>query len=382
MIELEIYMKTATKSIIRLYLPLITIAIVMGFLFFNSGALSSLVSVFKPVILAFAIAYILDSVANVFIRRLKMRRKVGILLTYLIFVGAVVVAISFVVPVISENFNSMVDFFVNGDIDVNQYIAELRDQTDNAFVTWILDNFTDSTGETSQQVIEYITKALQYVSNFVVSLASNIGGGLLAFLSSFVMSIYMLIEKEDLLNRMKRTSHAYFSDDRANKLEETVEKANHIFKMYFNGKILDSTIVGIINIFLFTIFGVPYSLIMGLIVGAANMIPYFGPFFGSVPVIIVSLFVNPAKALVALIIIIVVGQVDANFIDPKIIGKAVGVSPFWVISGVSMGAIAAGPLGMILGVPTVVLLKTLIEEDVDMRLAHNESSSSSKDKPL
>lgn len=375
-------MKTATKSIIRLYLPLITIAIVMGFLFFNSGALSSLVSVFKPVILAFAIAYILDSVANVFIRRLKMRRKVGILLTYLIFVGAVVVAISFVVPVISENFNSMVDFFVNGDIDVNQYIAELRDQTDNAFVTWILDNFTDSTGETSQQVIEYITKALQYVSNFVVSLASNIGGGLLAFLSSFVMSIYMLIEKEDLLNRMKRTSHAYFSDDRANKLEETVEKANHIFKMYFNGKILDSTIVGIINIFLFTIFGVPYSLIMGLIVGAANMIPYFGPFFGSVPVIIVSLFVNPAKALVALIIIIVVGQVDANFIDPKIIGKAVGVSPFWVISGVSMGAIAAGPLGMILGVPTVVLLKTLIEEDVDMRLAHNESSSSSKDKPL
>lgn len=375
-------MKTATKSIIRLYLPLITIAIVMGFLFFNSGALSSLVSVFRPVILAFAIAYILDSVANVFIRRLKMRRKVGILLTYLIFVGAVVVAISFVVPVISENFNSMVDFFVNGDIDVNQYIAELRDQTDNAFVTWILDNFTDSTGETSQQVIEYITKALQYVSNFVVSLVSNIGGGLLAFLSSFVMSIYMLIEKEDLLNRMKRTSHAYFSDDRANKLEETVEKANHIFKMYFNGKILDSTIVGIINIFLFTIFGVPYSLIMGLIVGAANMIPYFGPFFGSVPVIIVSLFVNPAKALVALIIIIVVGQVDANFIDPKIIGKAVGVSPFWVISGVSMGAIAAGPLGMILGVPTVVLLKTLIEEDVDMRLAHNESSSSSKDKPL
>jgi predicted PurR-regulated permease PerM len=382
MIELERYMKTATKSIIRLYLPLITIAIVIGFLFFNSGALTSIVNVFRPVILAFAIAYILDSVANVFIRRLKMSRKVGIFLTYLIFVGAVVVAISFVVPVISENFNSMVDFFVNGDIDVNQYILELRSGTDNAIVTWILDNFTDSTGETSQQVIEYITKALQYVSNFVVNLVSNIGGGLLAFLSSFVMSIYMLLEKEDLLNRIKRTVHAYFSDDRANKLEETVEKGNHIFKMYFNGKILDSTIVGIINIFLFTIFGVPYSLIMGLIVGAANMIPYFGPFFGSVPVIIVSIFVSPTKALVALIIIIVVGQVDANFIDPKIIGKAVGVSPFWVIAGVSMGAIAAGPLGMILGVPTVVLIKTILEEDVDMRLAHKESSSSSKDKPL
>ena len=375
-------MKTASKSIIRLYLPLITIAIVIAFLFFNSDALTSIVSVFQPVILAFAIAYILDSVANVFIKRLKMSRKVGILLTYLIFVGALVLAISYVVPVISENFNSLVDFFVNGDIDVNQYISDLRSRTDNAVISWVLDNFTDSTGELSQQVIEYITSALQYISNFVVGLVSNIGSGLLAFLSSFVMSIYMLLEKEDLLKRIKRTSHAYFSHDRAKKLEETVEKANHIFKMYFNGKILDSTIVGIINIFLFTIFGVPYSLIMGIIVGAANMIPYFGPFFGSVPVILVSLFVNPAKALVALIIIIAVGQVDANFIDPRIIGKAVGVSPFWVISGVSMGAIAAGPLGMILGVPTVVLIKTLIEEDVELRLNQKEGSSSSNDNPL
>lgn len=375
-------MKTATKSIIRLYLPLITIAIVIAFLFFNSGALTSIVSVFRPVILAFAIAYILDSVADVFIKRLKMSRKVGILLTYLIFVGAVVVAISFVVPVISENFNSLVDFFVNGEIDVNQYILDLRSRTDNAIVVWVLDNFTDSTGEMSQQVIEYVTKALQYISNFVVGLVSNIGGGLLAFLSSFVMSIYMLLEKEDLLNRIKRTSHAYFSEDRAKKLEEILEKANHIFKMYFNGKILDSTIVGLINIFLFTIFGVPYSLIMGMLVGAANMIPYFGPFFGSVPVIVVALFVNPPKALVALIIIIAVGQVDANFIDPRIIGKAVGVSPFWVISGVSMGAIAAGPIGMVLGVPTVVLIKTLVEGDVEIRLAHKESSSSSKESPL
>ncbi|SHI56996.1 Predicted PurR-regulated permease PerM [Dethiosulfatibacter aminovorans DSM 17477] len=375
-------MKTATKSIIRLYLPLITIAIVIAFLFFNSGALTSIISVFRPVILAFAIAYILDSVANVFIKRLKMKRTVGILLTYLIFVGAVAAAISFVVPVISENFNSLVDFFVNGDIDVNRYIEDLSSRTNNAIVTWVLDNFTDSTGETSQQVIEYITAALQYISNFVVSLVSNIGGGILAFLSSFVMSIYMLLEKEDLLNRVKRTNHAYFSENRAKKLEEVLEKANHIFKMYFNGKILDSTIVGMINIFLFTIFGVPYGLIMGILVGAANMIPYFGPFFGSVPVIVVSLFVNPPKALVALIIIIAVGQVDANFIDPRIIGKAVGVSPFWVISGVSMGAIAAGPLGMILGVPTVVLVKTLIEEDVELRLAQRESSSSSKDNPL
>jgi predicted PurR-regulated permease PerM len=98
------------------------------------------------------------------------------------------------------------------------------------------------------------------------------------------------------------------------------------------------------------------------------MIPYFGPFFGSIPVIIVALFIDPPKALVALIIILAVQQLDGNILDPKIVGRAIGVSPFWVITAVTVGAVAAGPLGMILGVPTVVLIKTLIEEDIEEKL--------------
>jgi predicted PurR-regulated permease PerM len=178
----------------------------------------------------------------------------------------------------------------------------------------------------------------------------------------------LLIEKEDLLNRTRKFTRAYFEKERAEKILHAFREGNKIFKSYFNGKILDSFIVGIIIIILFTIFGVPYAALMGAILGFTNMIPYFGPFFGSIPVIIVALFIDPPKALVALIIILAVQQLDGNILDPKIVGRAIGVSPFWVITAVTVGAVAAGPLGMILGVPTVVLIKTLIEEDIEEKL--------------
>jgi predicted PurR-regulated permease PerM len=107
---------------------------------------------------------------------------------------------------------------------------------------------------------------------------------------------------------------------------------------------------------------------MGTIIGVFNIIPYFGPIIGSVPVVIVSFFVDPPKAVYALIIIIVIQQLDANILDPKIVGNNVGVSPFWIITSVTLGGNLFGIPGMILGVPVVVLIKTIIEEAVDMRL--------------
>jgi predicted PurR-regulated permease PerM len=98
------------------------------------------------------------------------------------------------------------------------------------------------------------------------------------------------------------------------------------------------------------------------------MIPYFGPIIGSIPVILVSFFVDPPKALTAFIIIIVIQQFDANLLDPRIVGKNVGVSPFWIITAVTVGGNLFGIPGMIFAVPFTVLAKTIIEESVDMRL--------------
>jgi predicted PurR-regulated permease PerM len=361
-------MDKTSKSIIKKYMPMIIVSIFIGFLFFRNNAAYRVVQIIKPVLLAFAIAYILDSVVKFLDIRIKLSRNFSIFITYFLILSLISVLISFLVPIIIENFNSVFNFVVNGNFDFNRTLNNLKNNSESEFIRNILNYLTDSTGELNSELSEQIYNGLKYISEYGAGLVRNAGEGILAGFTSFIISIYMLIEKEDLLNRTRKFTRAYFEKERAEKILHAFREGNKIFKSYFNGKILDSFIVGIIVITLFTIFGVPYAALMGAILGFTNMIPYFGPFFGSIPVIIVALFIDPPKALVALIIILAVQQLDGNILDPKIVGRAIGVSPFWVITAVTVGAVAAGPLGMILGVPTVVLIKTLIEEDIEEKL--------------
>jgi len=361
-------MNITSKSIIKKYMPMIVLAIFIGFLFFRNNAAARVVAIMKPVLIAFAIAYVLDSVVKFLDIRIKFSRNFSIFFTYLLIIGLITVLISFLVPIIIQNFNSVFNFVVNGNFDFNNVLENLKNNSESQVLRNFFEYITDSTGEINSEISEQIMNGLKYISEYGAGFVRNIGEGILAGFTSFIISIYMLIEKDDLLNKCKKFTKAYFEENRANKIINTFNKGNKIFKSYFNGKILDSFIVGIIVIILFWIFGVPYAALMGAILGFTNMIPYFGPFFGSVPVIIVALFIDPPKALLALIIILIVQQIDGNFLDPKIVGKAIGVSPFWVITAVTVGAVAAGPLGMILGVPTVVLVKTIIEEDIEEKL--------------
>ncbi|HCX03816.1 MAG: AI-2E family transporter [Tissierellales bacterium] len=361
-------MDKTSKSIIKKYMPMIIVSIFIGFLFFRNNAAYRVVQIIKPVLLAFAIAYILDSVVKFLDIRIKLSRNFSIFITYFLILSLISVLISFLVPIIIENFNSVFNFVVNGNFDFNRTLNNLKNNSESELIRNILNYLTDSTGELNSELSDQIYNGLKYISEYGAGLVRNAGESILAGFTSFIISIYMLIEKEDLLNRTRKFTRAYFEKERAEKILHAFREGNKIFKSYFNGKILDSFIVGIIIIILFTIFGVPYAALMGAILGFTNMIPYFGPFFGSIPVIIVALFIDPPKALVALIIILAVQQLDGNILDPKIVGRAIGVSPFWVITAVTVGAVAAGPLGMILGVPTVVLIKTLIEEDIEEKL--------------
>ena len=361
-------MNITSKSIIKKYMAIIVLAIFIGFLFFRNNAAARVVAIMKPVLIAFAIAYVLDSVVKFLDIRIKFSRNFSIFFTYLLIIGLITVLISFLVPIIIQNFNSVFNFVVNGNFDFNNVLENLKNNSESQVLRNFFDYITNSTGEINSEISEQIMNGLKYISEYGAGFVRNTGEGILAGFTSFIISIYMLIEKDDLLNKCKKFTKAYFEEYRANKIIYTFNKGNKIFKSYFNGKILDSFIVGIIVIILFWIFGVPYAALMGAILGFTNMIPYFGPFFGSVPVIIVSLFIDPPKALLALIIVLIVQQIDGNFLDPKIVGKAIGVSPFWVITAVTVGAVAAGPLGMILGVPTVVLIKTLLEEDIEEKL--------------
>ena len=331
---------------------------------FSPGTFSWIVDSFKPVIYGLVIAYLLDSVVMFLMRILKVRRTQGIFLACLILIGILSALIYKVLPRIVENVNNIMSFIMDGEVDIGQIVADIRNRVDNKYVNYI----TDYILQAGESVKNIINNLLKYLYNTLMALITNIGSGAFVAVTSFIINIYMLSEKDDLLARGRRFIHAYFKENKAKEILQVFSKANKIFKSFLNGKLLDSTIVGIMCVIAFAIAKVPYAPLMGTLIGFFNIIPYFGPIIGSVPVVLVSFFVNPAKALTALIIIIIIQQIDGNFLDPKIVGENVGVSPFWIITSVTVGGNLFGIPGMILGVPLVVLIKEVIEGSVEMRL--------------
>ncbi len=343
---------------------------------FSRSTFNWLKDSFKPVIYALMLSYLLDSVVTFFVRRLKVRRCQGILLAFILLAGLIGFLIYMLVPQILDNINNIVYFIMEGNIDIVQIVNGIKSKIDNHYIQFAADYIL----ATSEAVKNLINRTLIDMSGILMRFVANIGSGAAAIFTSFIISIYMLIEKEDILARGKRFVFAFFDEKSARKTLHIFTDANRIFKSFLNGKFLDSFIVGVICAIVFYIFKVPYAPLMGSIIGVFNVIPYFGPIIGSVPVVLVSFFVDPPKSITVLIVIIVVQQLDANFLDPRIVGGNVGVSPFWIITSVTVGGNLFGVPGMILGVPIVVLIKTIIEESVNLRLIEKGMGEIEKDK--
>lgn len=354
-------------------LPLLLAALIILLIVFSPATFGRIIVAFKPVIYGLIIAYLLDSLVMFFLRKLKIRRVQGILLACIILIGSISALIYKILPQIAENINNITAFIMNG-LTIEHIIIPIRDKVDNQYVQYFADYILHA-GEFVRNSINYL---LSYLYKTLMSFISNIGSSMFTVITSFIINIYMLVEKEDLLARGRRFIHAYFNEKNARDILNIFSQANRIFKSYLNGKLLDSAIVGIICVIAFFLAKVPYAPLMGSLIGFFNIIPYFGPIIGSVPVVLVSFFLDPPKALTALIIIIIVQQLDGNFIDPKIVGDNVGVSPFWIITSVTVGGKLFGIPGMVLSVPLVVLIKTIVEESIEIRLIEKGKSQIEK----
>jgi len=140
------------------------------------------------------------------------------------------------------------------------------------------------------------------------------------------------------------------------------------FSKFIGGKILDSAIIGILTFIILTIFKMPYVLLISVIIGVTNIIPFFGPFIGGIPSAIIILFASPIQALWFIIIIIVIQQIDGNIIGPKILGDSIGISAFWILFSLLVAAKFMGVVGMIIGVPLFAIIYSIIKEVVEDKL--------------
>lgn len=323
----------------------------------------------SPIVLGFVVAYMLDPLVE-YIGKLskgKINRGLSILIALLVVLGFVTIFGAILVPSIINSVKDIIEkiseFMTNGFS--LSYVEDLLNKIDSELFSEVIDYINNSLQEIIVKVGELSTVLL----NAAVITLSSASSGIFNLIMAIVIGIYMLGGKEDLLKRVKRLNYALNERKTADTLLVVVKKSNEIFSSFFIGKIIDSAIVGVICFVLMWIFRIPNAPAIGFIVGLTNIIPYFGPFIGAVPAVLVTIASGSLwQVLIVLGLIVAIQQFDGLVLGPKILGGKVGVGAFWIIISVSIGGSLFGVVGMFLGVPVVVLIKTLTEEYVAKRL--------------
>ena len=196
----------------------------------------------------------------------------------------------------------------------------------------------------------------------------NILNEVLNFLIGLIVSVYLLFSKEQYSAQCKKMTYAFLKTNHANMLLHLTKKSNEIFGGFIIGKIIDSAIIGVLCFIGLSLIKMPYTLLVSVIVGVTNVIPFFGPYIGAIPSAFLILLSDPKKGLYFIIFILVLQQIDGNVIGPKILGNSTGLSPFWVVFSILIGGGMFGFVGMIMGVPTFAVIYYIISMITSQRL--------------
>lgn len=338
------------------------------------SSVNDFVGTLQPFIIGGALSYLLNFIlrfyedkilSNDFFKKLKKsyKRSVGLLLTYITASIITYLFIQFVLP-------QLVDSIVGLVNSIPEYLNELTRVTNDIFDNLNLQPeyinlITDKFGESVTYIITMISNLIPIIGNFVVGATSSI----LNIIIGIIISIYILIDKEKFMALGKKVVYALCSKEKAKFILRLATQSNMTFSRFIGGKILDSFIIGVLTFLILTIFKMPYVLLVSVIVGVTNIIPFFGPFIGGIPAAIIILFVSPIQALWFIVIIVVIQQIDGNIIGPKILGDSIGISAFWILFSLLVAAKFMGFVGMIIGVPLFAIFYSIIKEIIEEKLA-------------
>ena len=288
----------------------------------------------------------------------KPRKFLSLLISYLLVIALVVLMFVYLLPQIGTSLTEIVNQVPSWINQINEGLMKFETDHpdfDYDIVNEFLNNITPQLMEFSKRIVTDVVPVIFTTSISVVK-------GLLNVLIAFIVSVYMVSDKKLLARGFKRVLYSVASEKTGDVIMETLRECYHIFSQFVLGKTVDSFIIGWICFFLMTILRLPFTPIVSLIVGITNMIPYFGPFIGAVPGIVLILMVDPIQAIIFTVLIIVIQQFDGLYLGPRILGETVGLRPLWIIFAITVGGSIGGVVGMFLGVPVVAVLAYLFDK--------------------
>ena len=325
-------------------------------------------NVLMPFILGIIVAYLFYLPSKGFenlYKKIKIPKKIARVLSiftvYAIAVMLIIILINIVFPAISS---SVVDLANNMPGYYNSAINYVSNLPENSIIA----------KEDIQSIIGNLQQ-IDFVKIFSVDNLINYVKGVFGVASTIfnifvtiIMSVYILLEREEILKFIQKLNCAIYKKETSYKINNYIEKTNNIFLKFISSQILDGILVGIIVSIALSIMKVKYAILLGFLIGLFNIIPYFGAIIGVAIAGIITLFTGGVSQVIwMLIIVIILQQIDANIINPKIVGNALKVSPILVIFSVTIGGAYFGVLGMFLAVPLIALIKILINDYIESK---------------
>ncbi|MGZ9584953.1 AI-2E family transporter [Paenibacillus marinisediminis] len=365
--DIKKYLLIATYTVL-LYLILTNIKSIIGFLV-------DLYYLLNPVILGFAIAYVLNILLKVFEERVfapinkydkplwkKLKRPASILLTYSTVIIFFTILAWFIIPQLMESLSMLTSNLHGYMASLKVFVTDLAIRFNLESDIWekIALNWSEVVQKFGGLITDYVPYILTFTKNFTASFVDVVMGA--------VLSAYLLINKEKLSSISKKLLYAFVSPKRAEKTVEVCSITNRAFSGFIAGQLTEAMILGGLCFIGMTIFSMPYALLVSVIVAVTSIVPIFGAYIGTIPSAFIILMVDPPKAFWFVIFIIVLQQLEGNFIYPRVVGNSIGMNGLWVLLSLMIGGSLFGLMGMLLGIPTFAVIYTLLRIVTNNRL--------------
>lgn len=357
-----------------------------------SAAAGKIFSVLKPVIYGCVIAYLLNPVVRkvdyYLVPKLEKRmikegkankisRAVGILVVLILLVVLIVTLLNLLIPELYSSIRNLVftlprqlNDIVDGlssitldDSTISVFLKTVLEEGTQMLQNWLRTDLLPKTNEIMSNLTEGVFNILSEIFNALIGV---------------IVSVYILFSKEIFARQSKKMVYAFLEPRQANLVLHLATKSNEVFGGFIIGKIIDSAIIGVLCFLGLTILNMPYVVLVSVIVGVTNVIPFFGPYIGAIPSAILIMLTDPIKGLYFILFILLLQQFDGNILGPKILGNSTGLSAFWVIVSILLGGGLFGFVGMVMGVPTFALIYYIVQMIMNSRLERKKLPTASE----
>lgn len=346
-----------------------------------------LVGVVSPFIIGICFAFVLNLLMKFFEQRIfrnpkknyspriqRARRPICIAITLFLFLGLLTALFSFLIPQMTASLKTLgknlPSYITNLENLANEFLKDFGVSAD------IVETVSNFLYQFSDSIVNSVTTALPKIFETATSIASGFFNGIFGF----IISIYMLANKEKLMCNIKRTGYAFLPRKAADYLCHVYHISNNRFNGFVSGQLTEAVILGVLCFIVMMIAGAfapssawhEYALLISAIVGMTNVVPIVGPIIGAIPGALIFLMIDPKQAFLFVLIIIALQQIESNFIYPRVVGTSVGLPGLWVLFGVLIGGDLFGLPGVLLGVPALSVIYVLIREAVAKRLKERQ----------